>query len=719
MVDRSVETVVDLHALNRQQWRDLEQCASRLEAALQGGAETLDLRKFLPPFGAPHRLAVLYELIKTEFEARYLRGDRCLLEEYLRRYPELGHRDLLPASMIHEEFYVRQRFGVRPLVKEYRKRFPVQFETFCRLAHVDADDDSEPIELQELVGYTKLEILGRGKFGEVWKALAPGGVEVALKFVECTIDRELQALERIKQLRHSHLLQTHSFGMMEGKLTIVMEMADASLADRYKQCKDQGLPEIPKDWLVTYFKQAAEALDYLRRQKVSHCDIKPQNLLIQQGLAKVADFGFARAQDNRVEPLAMMVGTPYYMAPEMCNQQISHNSDQYSLAATYVHMRLGRPLFHGSMHELVDQHMNADPDLRPMPAAEQAVLKMALAKEPDRRYPSCVAFVKSLEEATKPPPPTPKAPPSPHRGLIALSAVLIIALIALVFLNRTPPVVKPDWQPAGWEPENAQELVKDRNGRNYYRRLVKTVGGQKIVMVAVPRLQHSDPPTFYIMENKVWNELYGEFYPHSAELFEKYSSRTGCKQVVSDQPHWVLGAWADNFNPNPDGPPFLRVYGAQGHVPVYRVTATDAHCFAEWLDPRHGRLPSRQQWLKAAGKNEDERKGPFEGSEKTVDGLAVKQFARGPWPIEEGIRDVSIYGIRQMASNGFEWTRDVQDNVRTIPLERMGKEPPQVYFLGQGYRQDQPLTFVEMNKPQLLSSIENNVELSFRVVLEE
>src|SRR5262249_53771499 len=128
------------------------------------------------------------------------------------------------------------------------------------------------IALQELVGYTKLELIGRGRFGEVWKALAPGGVEVALKFVTRTIDRELQALEEIKRLRHSHLLQTHSYGMMEGKLTIVMELADMSLSERFKQCQEQGLKEIPTDWLVTYFKQAASALDFLRRQRVSHCD---------------------------------------------------------------------------------------------------------------------------------------------------------------------------------------------------------------------------------------------------------------------------------------------------------------------------------------------------------------------------------------------------------------------------------------------------------------
>ncbi len=239
---------------------------------------------------------------------------------------------------------------------------------------------ADSLRLQKLTGYEKLELLGFGEYGEVWKALAPGGVEVAIKIVMRTLDheatrRELNALEKIKQLHHPFLLQTHSFGMLDDKLTIVMELAEGSLSDQFKHRKDEWSRECPPEDLVTFFGQAAEALDYLQNQHVSHRDIKPQNLLYLQGFAKVADFGFARGQDQGIEDASGICGTPSYMAPELWSQRVSRHSDQYSLAATYAHMRLGRMVFGGSFHEVFVQHLNAEPILDPLPPREQAVLK--------------------------------------------------------------------------------------------------------------------------------------------------------------------------------------------------------------------------------------------------------------------------------------------------------------------------------------------------------
>jgi serine/threonine protein kinase len=709
----------ELRSLSNEQWRDLHDRASRLEKTLQDGAESVDLRSFLPPPGAPHRRAVLHELIKTELEARYRRGEQCLLEDYLARYPELGGLAELTPSLIFEEYHVRQRLGTGAELDEYRERFPVQFESLLRLAEYPLKTDSDGSVLQELVGYKKLSLLGQGEFGEVWKALAPGGVEVALKFIRRTVDRELKALEEIKRLRHSHLLQTHSFGMMEGRLAVVMELADMSLSDRFEQCKDQGLAEIPVDWLVTYFKQAAAALDYLRSQHVSHCDIKPQNLLIQQGLAKVADFGLARAQAQRVEPITRIAGTPHYMAPEVWKQQVSSHSDQYSLAATYVHMRLGRPLFQGGFQAIMDQHVNKEPSLSALPPAEQAVLRLALAKDPDHRFPTCAAFASALEDAVAPPPPAPP-PPSPtlpvaHLGLIA-GALLMFVVLAVLIVRQFPSTEKPDWLPEGWEPENAEDLIKDRDGRRYCRRVVRQVASEKVTLVAVPRGTQDDPPTFYIMENKVWNDLYGVFFPNSQPLFAKYAARPGCHGLVSSEPFWTLGALA--HDPGPEEPAGMAPLRAMGRLPVFRVTVTEAHCFAEWLDPRHGRLPTRRQWLKAAGKNEDMRVGPFSGRAGDREGLAIGLGNEGPWPVDRGSRDVSIHGCRQMAGNGQEWTRQIKDEPDSIPMERMVR-PTSVYVVGQMYWANEPLRFKDLDNPRAVNCAERQLDVTFRVVIEE
>src|SRR5262249_37459863 len=163
-----------------------------------------------------------------------------------------------------------------------------------------------PEPLPSIEGYQLMERIGRGAFGDVYRALAPGGVVVAVKRMFRSIDdetsqRERQALEKIRDLRHPFLLQTHSFRAFEDRLVIVMELADGSLEDRLKECRAAGLPGIPEEELLRYFTEAAEALDYLHQQKLSHRDIKPQNLLHLQGHAKVADFGIARTQENPVD----------------------------------------------------------------------------------------------------------------------------------------------------------------------------------------------------------------------------------------------------------------------------------------------------------------------------------------------------------------------------------------------------------------------------------
>ncbi|MCI0455999.1 MAG: bifunctional serine/threonine-protein kinase/formylglycine-generating enzyme family protein, partial [Gemmataceae bacterium] len=595
-------------------------------------------------------------------------------------------------------------------------------------------------------GYQKLARLGSGQYGEVWRARAPGGVEVAIKIVFRSADhessqRELKALEKIRQLRHPFLLQTHQYQAEQDHLVIVMELADGSLSDRFQECKAQGLSGIPVDELVTYFGQAAEALDYLHSQHVSHRDIKPHNLLMLHGYAKVADFGLARGQDKALDDASVICGTPHFMAPEAWRQKVSLHSDQYSLAATYVEMRLGHHLFPGeALYEVAHHHFTSEPDLDPLPAAEQAVLKRALAKEPDQRFPTCVAFAQALKDATAPsrlavtltvtapPKPVVPAPPKPAmptvparswgvRVAVALLALtLTAALIALAVVLWRPQV---SWQPRGWEPEDARDVVQDRNGRSYYRRLVRTMGTEKVVVVAVPQTAPTDPATFYVMENKVWNDLFGVFMadPNAKGLLHKYSSRPGCEALVHCD--WHKGGYAPNINPNPDQEPFFGVERPEkGRLPVFRVTVTEAHCFAEWLD---GRLPTPQQWRKAAGWGEDSRPGPFHGDPLDLTNLAL-ELKNGPWPVDQGDCDVSIHGCRQMASNGYEWTRELADKgpgeTAEIPLERMTL-PRSVVRLGQSYLSGEPLLFTAMVLHGTVSCKEAHVDVTFRVVLEQ
>src|SRR5207237_5829461 len=92
--------------------------------------------------------------------------------------------------------------------------------------------------------------------------------------------------------------------------------------------------------------------------------------------------------------------TPLYAAPETFTGKISKHSDQYSLAVVYVELLTGRRPFSGkNVRQVALQHMNEPPDLSTLPESDRPVVARALAKDPSKRFPSCMAFMRSLSPA--------------------------------------------------------------------------------------------------------------------------------------------------------------------------------------------------------------------------------------------------------------------------------------------------------------------------------
>jgi serine/threonine protein kinase len=392
-----------------------------------------DLRAFLPTTPGVLRSLILQRLIEIDLEARWQHRLPIYLEDYLKRYPELGSIRRLPLELIYGEYRNRHLYGDRPSATAYRQRFPDQYPqlrqlvedqgTLVRVDHtpVEAGPSASspsskastpaspvptlPANVLNLEGHYKLiKLIGSGSYGEVWRAEAPGKVDVAIKIIRRTLahedaQRELQALELIKQLRHPFLLKVHAFWCLEDRLTIVMDLADCSLRDKLKEYKRAGKDSIPPDELVLFFRQAAEALDFLHEKNIHHRDIKPDNLLLLQGYAQVADLGLARMQESQSMANATVTGSPAYMAPEIWRGKISPHSDQYSLAVSYAELRLGRtPFGSKNMASLMIQITQEQPDLGPLPLPEQEVLLRALAKTPSERFRSCAEFMAALTE---------------------------------------------------------------------------------------------------------------------------------------------------------------------------------------------------------------------------------------------------------------------------------------------------------------------------------
>ncbi len=259
---------------------------------------------------------------------------------------------------------------------------------------------SEPI-----AGYILRERIGAGGYGEVWKADAPGGLVKAVKLVygylnEERATTELKAFNRIKQVRHPFLLSLERIEIVEGQLVIVTELADSNMKEWYEECRKAGLPGIPRDELVGYLRDAADALDYMSSHfSLQHLDVKPENLLMVAGHIKVGDFGLVK--DLRDGTASLMQGmTPIYAPPEVFDGRATSQSDQYSLAIVFQEMLTGQLPFPGrTLAQLASQHLHSPPRLNMLPAADRPIIGRALSKDPAGRFTNCREMVESLATA--------------------------------------------------------------------------------------------------------------------------------------------------------------------------------------------------------------------------------------------------------------------------------------------------------------------------------
>ncbi len=266
-----------------------------------------------------------------------------------------------------------------------------------------SNSPTKTIEANEsYLGYVLRERIGAGGYGEVWSAEAPGGMLKAVKFIygfhdDNRAQRELKALDRIKEVRHPFLLSLERIDVVDGRMIVITELADMCLKQRFNSCREEGLDGIPREELLSYMKEASDALDYIADNfSLAHLDIKPENLLLVGHHIKVADFGLVKDIHNANQSL--MDGlTPAYASPELFDGQPGRASDQYSLAIVYQEMLTStRPFSGTTAAQLASQHIHSRPNLNSLPRSDQAVIARALSKVPDKRFVDCRTMVEEL-----------------------------------------------------------------------------------------------------------------------------------------------------------------------------------------------------------------------------------------------------------------------------------------------------------------------------------
>ena len=213
---------------------------------------------------------------------------------------------------------------------------------------------------------------------------------------EAFADRFMKEARLAASLTHRNIATVYDFKIEKDYACIIMEYLPNSVD---KILHRNGPLAPPRASQITI--HAAEALQHAHNNGVVHRDIKPHNILLSpEGMAKVTDFGIARASD--LISTTDTVGTPVYMAPEQCRRENVSDvrSDIYSLGVSFYEMLSGHPPFQGSYQELTEAHLSQpvprfDSSLN-VPQSLESIVMKCLAKDPDYRFQTSQELAASL-----------------------------------------------------------------------------------------------------------------------------------------------------------------------------------------------------------------------------------------------------------------------------------------------------------------------------------
>ncbi|CAH8452586.1 unnamed protein product [Schistosoma margrebowiei] len=207
---------------------------------------------------------------------------------------------------------------------------------------------------QVVLKYEKLEKIGEGTYGKVYKARNRETHEiVALKRVRLENDDEgipssaFREICLLKELKHKNIVRLFDVLLSESRLTIVFEYCDQDLKKYFDSCNG----DIDQNTVKLFMFQLLRGLQFCHSHNVLHRDLKPQNLLINDnGELKLADFGLARAYGIPVRQYSAEVVTLWYRPPDVLlgAKLYTTSIDMWSAGCIFAEMsNAGRPLFPG------------------------------------------------------------------------------------------------------------------------------------------------------------------------------------------------------------------------------------------------------------------------------------------------------------------------------------------------------------------------------------
>lgn len=577
------------------------------------------------------------------------------------------------------------------------------------------DDGSPLVEIDPLLGivldgrYRLNSLIGTGGMGDVYRATHVHlDAEFAVKLLKPEFVANQDAIKRFRleakaagRIHHPNAVRVTDFGVTSENLVyLVMELVKGR--SLRSVILDEG--RVPYLRTVNLIRQVCGAVEAAHRGGVIHRDLKPDNILIEMvnGVerVKVLDFGIAKLREAKTESFltqaGTLIGTPQYMSPEQCQSRpLDPTSDIYSIGIVLYEMLSGKTPFDGETFlKIVYDQLH----LPPAPLSEVApdvpepiarVVMQALAKEPGNRPATALqlseelrAAVEAVGESGGLSMTSPLGMPSPDLESGELSGI------------RAPvPEKSRQTRPAASGEatmvRQAEEIVtakrqETKTGQNPSAETSENVSGNRrkwlplagiavlaaIAILAFFMLRGSESPSAgngsttdqsrapegmalipggkFMMGRDDGAEDEGPAHEVTIQPFYldiQEVTNQDYKKFVDATGHRIPKSWKSTGSYDPE----------MARFPVTHVTWDDATAYAKWTGKR---LPTEAEWEYAAKGGDKQYRYPW-GSEWAAGYANIDRKGQvKPAPVRSFERDLSPFGIYDLAGNVSEWVQD-------------------------------------------------------------
>lgn len=245
--------------------------------------------------------------------------------------------------------------------------------------------------------YEDIKIIGRGQYGKAHLVRNPDKHHYIAKTIDLTClstkehETARQEVALLRRLSHPNIVEYKDNFFMGDTLVIIMQYCEGGDLATYIKDMFRQKMRIHERQIMNYFVQVLQALEYIHTERILHRDLKTSNLFLMKSMSvvKLGDFGISRVLEGSMQAAVTVVGTPYYMSPEVCeNKPYTFKSDVWSLGCVLYELCMLKHAFSadnllGLVYKIVSDKYEPIPKLYSKEL--NALIQRMLEKNADKR----------------------------------------------------------------------------------------------------------------------------------------------------------------------------------------------------------------------------------------------------------------------------------------------------------------------------------------------